>query len=501
VAIYLNITPVKFLREGIIKAGLLILSAVLVSGCTEQISTYTETGREAKIYPDYSGIAIPPNIAPLNFTIQEPGEKYVVRLNYPENGLTEIRSKNGEIRIPEREWKKILEKSIDHEISLDVFIRREGVWSKFSSVRNMVTPDPIDKYMVYRLIYPGYEIWYKQGIYQRNLESFEQSPVMINEMSRHNCMNCHCFAQNDSRTFLFHMRGKISGTIILRNGKINKVDTKTPHTISAGVYPAWHPGGRYVAFSTNEIMQFFHTISFRKVEVIDTLSNLILFDAETNTIKKFASLATRERLETFPAWSHDGRYLYFCSAGAVPERNYKQLQYDLMRVPFNQDTRDFGALETVIPASSMGKSVTYPRISPDGRYILFCFTEYGNFTTWHPDSDLYTMDIQSGQIKRLDLNSNEAESHHAWSSSGRWICFSSRRDDGFFALPYIAYFDRDGKDYKPFILPQKDPEFYKTFIECFNLPEFATSKIEINPHLMSRYNDVRAMPAAFESAE
>src|SRR5450759_4167152 len=91
------------------------------------------------------------------------------------------------------------------------------------------------------------------GIYQRCLENFIESPIMINDMSDSNCMNCHSFCRNNSHTMMFHMRGKHAGTVIYRDGKVSKVNTKTDHTISPGVYPAWHPGGRYIAFSVNHI--------------------------------------------------------------------------------------------------------------------------------------------------------------------------------------------------------------------------------------------------------
>src|SRR5450759_2237411 len=77
------------------------------------------------------------------------------------------------------------------------------------------------------------------GIYQRCLENFIESPIMINDMSDDNCMNCHSFCRNDSHIMMFHMRAKHAGTVIYRDGEVTKVNTKTYHTISPGVYPAW----------------------------------------------------------------------------------------------------------------------------------------------------------------------------------------------------------------------------------------------------------------------
>jgi len=110
-------------------------------------------------------------------------------------------------------------------------------------------------------------------------------------------------------------------------------------------------------------------------------------------------------------------------------------------------------------------SVSFPRISPDGKFALVCMSKYGNFTIWHQESDLYFVNIATKQMSKPDLNSPQSESFHSWSSNGRWIVFSSRRIDGRFTRPYISYFDEQGTAHKPFVLPQKDPDFYLTFFE------------------------------------
>jgi len=76
--------------------------------------------------------------------------------------------------------------------------------------------------------------------------------------------------------------------------------------------------------------------------------------------------------------------------------------------------------------------------SPDGRYILFCKSGHGNLTIWQPESDLYLLDLKTGIVSKPDINSNKSESFHTWSSTGRWIVFSSRRDDGLlYTRPYL----------------------------------------------------------------
>ena len=120
-------------------------------------------------------------------------------------------------------------------------------------------------------------------------------------------------------------------------------------------------------------------------------------------------------------------------------------------------------------------------MSPDGRFLLFCLSKYGHFPVYQPSSDLYVMDLNTRQYSRLDINSDQSDSWHSWSSNSRWIVFSSKRRDGLFARPYISHVDEQGTFHKPLLLPQQDPAFYDSFIKTFNLPELIREPIRIKP--------------------
>ena len=128
-------------------------------------------------------------------------------------------------------------------------------------------------------------------------------------------------------------------------------------------------------------------------------------------------------------------------------------------------------------------SVCHPRISPDGRYLLYTVADYGTFPIWHPEADLQLMDLQTGAIDTLAIvNSEKSDTYHSWSSNSRWFVFASKRDDGLYGKPYFCYIDKDGKAHKPFCLPQEHPTFYDNNLKSFNAPELGKGKVTFDVH-------------------
>lgn len=460
----------------------LLLLSCFNCACTNDAPKIEITiDRTPVITPDYSEITIPSNIGPLNFKIDEEYEKYFVKFFTSEETLLTVWSKDGKIIIPQKRWQNILLKSQGDKYSIEVSAIKNKKWHQFKPLTISVSNDSIDKYLVYRLIEPGFETWGDMGIYQRNLENFTQIPIIENRTTGENCMNCHSFSNNNSETMLFHVRAKHTGTIFWKNSKLFKVDTKTDSTISAGVYPSWHPDDRFVAFSTNRIVQSFHAIPDKKVEVLDTLSDLIIYDTKKNIISSSPDISSPNYFETFPEWAPDGRSLYFCRAKALPPEQYDEIRYDLFKIDFSPESKTFGKLTPVLNFSNNNQSITFPRISPDGKFLLFCVVNYGNFSIWHKESDLFYLNLNTGEVKEaMQLNSNKSESYHSWSQNGRWVVFSSRRQNGLYTQPFISYFDGNGNFTKPFILPQKSPDFYTTFLKSYNIPEFVRTKVELS---------------------
>jgi hypothetical protein len=463
---------------------LIILIATL-SGCTgEPHGNIAVVDRIASIDPDYTGITLPYNIAPMNFKITEDGSQFLVRFSDSKGKRIEVSSKNGIIIIPEGKWKKMLQENKGKNFDIEIYIKnnKEG-WSKFKNITNTIAPEPIDPYITYRILYPGFESWKEIYIKQRSLESFNERSIIENSIVDENCVNCHSYNNNGtSENFLFHMRGSLGGTYFYSKGDFKKVNLKTKEMKNGAVYPRWHPSGKFVAFSSNKIVQQFHSALTKKVEVTDLESSLVLYDIDRNEMMNVDLPDKEKYMDTYPEWSPDGTYLYFCRAPKVGKIfEYDSVRYDLYRVPFDATTRKTGKTELVFDASSLNKSVSFPRISYNGRFLVLTLHNYGCFPIWHKEADLQIIDLQTLKPSMMALNSDFADSYHSWSSNSRWLVFSSKRIDGLTARFFISFIDVHGNSTKAFILPQKDPEFYQRFIKSFNLPEFSTMKVKVNP--------------------
>jgi hypothetical protein len=493
----------KFIYAIIISA---LITVSLLCACRERkvtITKFSTIDRPAKINPDYDGSVIPPNIAPLNFVIQHDGAGYFVRIHSEEGSPIEIFSTEPTIRIPKQAWRELLDSNRGRQLGMDVYVKsRAGAlssngenvrWSRFQTLSARIAAEDIDTYLVYRRIRPGHSTWRDMGIYQRNLTSFEESTILNNGYFKHGCVNCHTFCGNRADKVIIGVRSPVYGSsaLFLDGDNVQKIGTKFGYT-------SWHPSGKIAVFSVNKVRQIFHSAASEVRDVLDFDSLMSYYVVESKSVKTAPNLAQKDRLETYPAWSADGRYLYFCSApltwsdkNTVPE-SYDQIKYDLVRTGYDIDSDQWGPLETVLSAKDTGLSILLPRISPDGRWLLFCMCDYGCFPVYRQSSDLYLMDLeaakQTGQYKyrRLEISSSESESWHGFSSNSRWIVFSSKRGSGVFTRTYIAYIDKNGKVYKPIRLPQKDPTYYDSCLWTYSVPELITEPVRITKEKLGK---------------
>lgn len=454
----------------------------------------TPVSEQANIYPDYRDVTVPPNIAPLNVQIKNDGTEYAVALSCGNEQIVGGTDReDGVVAFDSVAWHRLLQTARGKDIRVSVYARRDGGWVAFPAYTISVAAEPIDRYLSYRLIEPSYELYRQMGLYQRDLESFSVTTIYENnntyDLANNHCVNCHNYQNYSTRRMLFHVRAKHGGTVFIHDGKAEKRQMKGDSILAGATYPAWHPTRNWVVFSSNQTGQTFHLNNRQKIEVVDYGSDLLFYDADKGQLTNI--LKTDTDLETFPHWAPDGRTLYYCSA-YIPQFKGKDeaqrrdiisvlsdsIRYNVMSISFDPQTRTFGTPHVEVDCAAMGKSAAVPRVSPDGRYLLFTLADYGQFHIWHPTADLYLKDLQTGEVRTLGkANSNDADSYHTWSSNGRWIVMASRRDDGSYSRPYIAYFDHHGQSHKAFLLPQRTPLQNILLPKSYNVPELTRDAV------------------------
>lgn len=427
------------------KTRLVVLAVLAVSCCPHKVVYSPEY---PPINPDYVGVTVPEGLAPLTFAMKDGREFRAEQTRRGDTLWTKVTA-----------WKKG---------------SREAV--SYAAFPVVVSCDEIDPYIAYRLIEPGYENWHDMGLYQRELASYRETPIATNQVNNRGCVNCHNFDAGNPSRYMFHARGTGGGTVFVNGDDVKLINLTKIGVGMQGVYPAWHPDGRYLVLSSNKTYQRFSIADSQPIEVFDQYSDLIYMDTATDSTYRVPGAAEPDRLETFPAWSGDGETLYFCSAvgDTVNCEDRADIHYALQSLKF-KDGKFSGVPEVVWQSDSA--SASFPRVN--GKWLLFTKSAYGTFPIWHREADLWLMNLETGDMRSAEeLNSPDTESYHSWSSNGRWVLFSSRRIDSRYTRLYIAHFDGEGHFSKPFLLPQKSPEYNQLRLQSYNVPEFIKGKVD-----------------------
>ena len=499
---------------------LFTIVALLFVSCGHQVpESFWEKDELPNIYPDYTNVTVPINIAPLTFEIDGKVDEVVARLSV---GEEEMVCGGQKIQPDADDWHRLAEAAKGKAINVEVYVKDNGNWTRFKPFNIYVSPDSIDPYISYRLISPSYVTYEELTINQRCLENYDESVVFDNmlcsEGTQGQCINCHNYQQYNPDRMQFHARQNMGGTVIAYDGKIQKINMRNDSILSAGVYPTWHPWLPLIVYSTNMTGQIFHSVNPNKIEVFDSESDLIAYNVEKNEVTNIEN--DPAEMECFPFWAPDGKTLYYCSAhfeysDSVDDKGLEfitrtqEAKYNLYKKRFDPETLQFGPRELVFAADSLGKSATLPRISPDGRYLMFTLAKYGVFHIWHHDADLWLLDLKNEELRMkneecvarpmTELNSDDTESYHSWSSNGRWVVFSSRRYDGNYTRPFIAHVDEKGIGTKPFELPSADPDYHRQFLKCYNIPEFMRGPVTIRPQKFADVLKQDAVPVKYVS--
>ena len=264
------------------------LVLTIVSCGTNVPKTYIDSKKSVGIYPEYTNVTVPSNIAPLHFTIEEKADDYVTRISYPGG---EWVTGHQDVTPGISTWRKMLDAAKGNKLTVEIFVKKGEQWERIQPFNIFVAEEEIDSYISYRLISPSYVTYRDLTINQRNLTNFDENIIygnMSNTITKDGqCINCHSYQNYNPARLQFHARHNKGGTIIAYDGKMSKVNIKTDSIISNGVYPSWHPEQKVIAYSVNKTGQTFHTRSANKIEVQDWESDLILYDVDRNEVTTY----------------------------------------------------------------------------------------------------------------------------------------------------------------------------------------------------------------------
>ena len=461
------------------------MSCWLLAACATGPENPVRADRLPEIYPDYIGVTIPAGIAPLNFNM---ADTEADRIDVVVRG-----SKGGELHVSGEwadfdvaDWHSLTEQNRGGRLTLTVSARKDGQWTQYRDFSISVSTAPLDDWgLTYRRIPPGYEVGGNIGIYQRNIHTFDEYPILTETAVPGRCMNCHTANRTNPDRIMMQIRGAGGGTMVQKDGRQQWLDTKTDSTKAAGSYSYWHPGGDYCAMAVNSVHQSFFVGTGQRIEVYHKFSDVEVLDTRTNELILSPLLET-EDLEIFPAFSAAGDALYYSSSKPcnVPAE-YEKVKCSLCRIGFDATNGRFGEhVDTLLNGPATDRSYTLARPSYDGRWLMYCVASRGNFPVCENDADIWLMNLGTGQSHAVnEVNSQWSESYHNWSENSKWFVYSSKRENGMYAQLYIAGIDDQGRVSKPFLLPQRNPrKFYQELMDSYNVPDFTKSKVSFDAH-------------------
>ncbi len=218
-------------------------------------------------------------------------------------------------------------------------------------------------------------------------------------------------------------------------------------------------------------------LDYRFLQVFyPTRGTLAWYDRQTNRLQRLPGADDPGYVQAGGVWSPDGKYIVFMRAEAktpyppgVPLARYAnspdetQIQYNLYRIPFNQGKG--GQAEPIRGASANGMSNSFPKVSPDGRWIVF--VQARNGMVMRPDGKLYIVPSGGGEARLMNCNTPLMNSWHTFSPNGRWLAFSSKSRSPYTQL-YLTHLDANGNDTPPILVDNTTAAN-----RAVNLPEFA----------------------------
>jgi len=392
-------------------------------------------------------------------------------------------------------WSEIKQRSAGHPATVTI----RGAGGARGQVRISTSTDPVGAPIFYRDV-PLMPSELEKGVIKPIIPSAvplvgwrlrnvaESSSKLVME-GLPTCANCHSFSK-DGKTVGMDVDGpqndkgmyaiaSVAPQMSIRSQDVftwNDFPDKPPGHRTIGFMAQLSPDGRYSVTTVNEEVFVDNFKDYRFLQVFyPTRGILAWYDRTTGRIRALPGADNPSFVQTNGFWTPDGKELIFARAparDAYPEgRKMAQyagdpleppIQYDLYRLPFNDGKG--GRPKAIAGASNNRMSNAFPKVSPDGRWIVF--VESRNGQLMRPDGQLYIVPAEGGQARRMRCNTALMNSWHSFSPNGRWLVFSSKSRSPYTQM-FLTHIDEEGDD-SPAILIENSTAANR----ASNIPEF-----------------------------
>lgn len=371
--------------------------------------------------------------------------------------------------------------------------------NEIAQVRICLSKDPVGAPIFYRDV-PLMPTEVEKGIIQPIVPS--AVPLIgwrlryVSEPSTHllmeglpTCANCHSFSR-DGRTLALDVdgpqndKGMFAIVPVARRTQVRTEDVFSWNEFTGK--PAGHrtigflaqiaPDARHALVTLNEEMFVANFKDYRLLQVFyPTRGILGYYDRTTKRIRALPGADNPSFVQTDGVWSPDGKTVVFARAAArdaYPEGrpmplcagdpNETPIQYSLYRVAFNAGQG--GRAQPIEGAANNGWSNSFPRVSPDGKWIVYVRSKNGQLM--RPDGRLMIIPAQGGTPREMRCNTSLMNSWHSFSPNGRWMVFSSKSRSPYTQM-FLTHIDEQGNDSPPVLI-----ENATAANRAVNLPEF-----------------------------
>ena len=321
-----------------------------------------------------------------------------------------------------------------------------------------------------------------------------KSRVVMTDL--HTCANCHSFSGN-GKTLGLDMDGPqndkglyamvpVQQRMTIRTENMlswSSFPTENGSPVRVGFMSQVSPDGRHVVTTIrppgSKSPNFYYVANFKDYRFLQvfypTRGILAWYDRDAKKLQPLPGADDPRFVQASAVWSPDGKYLIFVRAEAkdpypadgkmaayANDPAEVPMRYDLYRIPFNGGKG--GKAEPIEGASQNGMSNSFPKISPDGKWMVF--VQARNGLLMRPDSKLYIVPAGGGKARLMTCNTPLMNSWHSFSPNGHWLVFSSKSRSPYTQM-FLTHIDAEGND-TPAILIENSTAANR----AVNIPEF-----------------------------